>query len=123
MLPKYLLLIFQLLPHLLVYSHEATSDQLLYSQRYSDKVLDQRLCVSMMTGLDFLSYSLSTIMWQYVDFYNHPLSYSYQRKNSQRYKEVAENKIEHDIILIRPDETHRGPINIEGDSDNFDLVL
>jgi len=34
-----------------------------YSQRYSDDVMDQRLCLSMMTGLDYISYSLSAIIW------------------------------------------------------------
>jgi len=46
-----------------------------YSQRHLDDVMDQRLCLSMMTGLDYLSYSLSSIMYMYTEFYNNPLDY------------------------------------------------
>ena len=94
-----------------------------YSQRFSDEVMDVRLCVSMMTGLDYISYSISNIMWLSADFYNNPLSYPHQRKGSQRYKEVETKTQLHDIQFIRPDETWKGNVTIEGDASNFDLVL
>ena len=77
----------------------------------------------MITGLDYLSYSLSSIIWQYTDFYNNPLDYPHQRKGSQRYNEVESKTSKFDIALIRPQETYKGDIKIEGDENNFDLVL
>ena len=50
-----------------------------YKQRFSDNVLDQRLCVSIVTGFDFISYALSLIMERYIKFYNDPLHFRYKR--------------------------------------------
>lgn len=46
-----------------------------FSQRYSDFAMDQRLCVSMITGFEFISFQFSEVMQAYVNFYNHPLSF------------------------------------------------
>jgi len=48
-----------------------------YKQRFSDNALDQRLCVSIVTGFDFISYALSLIMERYIRFYNNPLDFRY----------------------------------------------
>ena len=49
--------------------------------------MDQRLCVSLATGIDYVSHSLSAIMMRYIRFYNNPGAYD-QRKDTLRFKEV-----------------------------------
>ena len=46
-----------------------------FSQRFSDSVLEQRQCLSLATGLDFIQSSLSAIVYQYVSMFNDPLAY------------------------------------------------
>ena len=43
-----------------------------YSQRYSDAVMDQRLCVSLLVGEDYLQQLLSHVINGYIRFYNMP---------------------------------------------------
>ena len=84
----------------------------MYSQRFSDKVLEQRQCVSLATGLEYLEFSFSSIMYQYSRMFNKPNEYKIQRKNTQRYKEKLSNDkstFNHDIVLDE-NEDHKGSI-------------
>ena len=76
-----------------------------------------------MTGLDYISHSLSSILWMYGDFYNNPMDFPHKRKAYHRFHEVEQKTQLHDIFLISPSELWKGNITIEGDADNFDLVL
>ena len=63
-----------------------------YSQRYSDQALDQRLCVSLVVGHQYLENSLSAIMDKYMKFYNEPEKYNFKRdkykKNDKAEKDM-----------------------------------
>ena len=56
-----------------------------YRQRYEDKVMDQRLCLSFVTGFEYISWSLSAIMTRYIRFYNDPQFHYYQRDKHERF--------------------------------------
>ena len=49
-----------------------------YGQRFSDFVVDQRLCTAANVGFDYISSSLSTILDRYIKFYNNPQIYGYK---------------------------------------------
>ena len=55
-----------------------------YSQRYSDQALDQRLCVSLVVGHEYLENSLSAIMDKYIKFHNEPEKYRFKRDKYQK---------------------------------------
>ncbi len=62
-----------------------------YSQRFSDSVLEQRQCLSLASGLDFIQSSLSASIYQYIRMFNDPLAYKIQRQKSERYEDIIMN--------------------------------
>jgi len=56
-----------------------------YSQRYSDDYLNQRLCLAMQVGFDYLESSMSMLMDGYLKFYDNPKRFEYQRKDKPRF--------------------------------------
>ena len=94
-----------------------------YSQRFSDKVMEQRQCVSMSTGLDYLESSFSAIIYQYIRMYNDPIAYN-QRQNTTRYDELFRKKENpYNIILDQSNEETKGtlePVEKE-DGNGFEL--
>ena len=71
---------------------DITSNAERLRQKFEDKVLDQRLCVGMNVGTDFISKSLKTIMDKYVRFYNDPGKYPYKRRDKIRWKQVIDGQ-------------------------------
>ena len=63
-----------------------------HSIRFPDKALDQRLCISMVTGFDWIAQQLSTSMDKYLRFYNTPEAYPKKRERSKRRKALDEGK-------------------------------
>ena len=63
-----------------------------YSQRFSDIALDQRLCLSMAVGFDFLAHSLSHILDRYLKFYNNPRRYLDKSQTHKRVKDLLKGK-------------------------------
>lgn len=70
---KYTLVIVSLLVNSIISIDMTTGP--LFSQRYPDNVMEQRLCLSVVTGIDFIQYSMATIMNAYIRFYNDPIKY------------------------------------------------
>lgn len=60
-----------------------------FSQRYSEQALDQRLCVSLVVGHQYLENSLSAIMDKYIKFYNEPEKYRFKREKYRKEDEPA----------------------------------
>ena len=59
-----------------------------YSQRYSDFVMDQRLCIGASIGFEFLANVMSTIQDRYIKFYNNPRRYKAKALKHRRGKAV-----------------------------------
>lgn len=55
-------------------------------------MLDQRLCVGMVVGTDYIAKSLKTIMDKYVKFYNDPGKFAYKRRDKLRWKQVIDGQ-------------------------------
>lgn len=83
-----------------------------YSQRFPDEVLDQRLCVSMVVGFEYLAMGLSNVLHRYLRFYNDPKYFKQKTENYERYKQVVAGEksvkgvdIEFDITT-KPEQGH-----------------
>ena len=63
-----------------------------HSIRFPDQALDQRLCLSFVTGFDWIAQQLSTNMDKYLRFYNTPEAYGKKRERSKRRKAFDEGK-------------------------------
>ena len=65
-----------------------------FDQKFESNVLDQRLCLSVVTGFDYLSHSLSRIMERYIEFYNHPEKFDHLFKKRNRQRKRLESFID-----------------------------
>lgn len=54
--------------------------------------MDQRLCLSFVTGFDWIAQQLSVSMDKYLRFYNSPQAYGKKRERSKRRKDYDQGK-------------------------------
>tara|TARA_B110001450_G_C17476619_1_gene422449 strand:- start:106 stop:648 length:543 start_codon:yes stop_codon:yes gene_type:complete len=85
-----------------------------YSQRFSDEYLDQRLCLSISIGFEYISYSFSAILSKYLRLYNDPESFGFQRDKYARHHQVkwheyTNKELEINVELTHVDESVKGP--------------
>ena len=69
-----------------------------HSIRFPDEVLDQRLCLSFVTGFDWIAQQLSTSMDLYLKFYNDPSAFGLKRERSKRRKDFDEGKPSSEVL-------------------------
>jgi len=99
-----------------------------YSQRFSDEILDNRLCFALQVGFEFLESSLSTAMDSYMEFYNRPVTFHYFRRGKERFEkyergEKINKELDFDLTLVQSDKYRRGKLTKYGTAENFGLVL
>ena len=85
--------------------------------------MDQRLCVSFVTGTEYFKYTMSAIMNGYIRFFNDPIKFEYQRKNYKRYKQKKGKEPMGliDVNLIERDEEDRGDAVIEKTEAGYEI--
>ena len=98
-----------------------------YGQRYEDKVMDQRLCVSLAAGFEYISWSLSAILTRYIRFYNDPQSHYYHRDKYDRFHQKVNNRHQNadlglKIDLVHVDESVKGPVYVQQGKDLIDII-
>ena len=90
--------------------------------------MDQRLCVSMLVGWEFLSYQLSEVMQAYVEFYNDPLRFEDQRRDTLRFEQKRHGQRSNEDVgvdvILEHERYRKAPVKYRhGDGDNFEVVL
>ena len=110
---------------ILSFMQSAQAIGLEYSQRFSDEVMDQRLCFSIVAGTEYLKYTMSAAIRSYIRFFNDPLKFKYQRKGYKRFKQKnGEEPIGLvDIHIIERDEHDRGNVQLQPTQGGFEITL
>ena len=97
-----------------------------YSQRFSNEVLNQRLCVSLATSFDFLASGMSHILHRHLRMYNDPPRFTAIRDHWPRYHEFIHQDWSmgpFDFHFNVPSKPQLGKIAVEKSSTGRDLLV
>jgi len=90
--------------------------------------MDQRLCISLVVGYQYLENGLSNVLDRYLKFFNNPARYDSRTSKTPRYEQskyryFKDLGLEVDLQFLNPQKMQIGTVNLNKNADSWSLTL